>query len=96
MPNKTTTADTTALLGDCTCKACKALLGECGPSLFPFYRGKLLQRGWAGRVTDTERSYQRAHADWMKKAVSEGVKRAARQGWAGSRPSTAKPSHPGK
>jgi hypothetical protein len=46
---------------ECGCEACESLLEECGPDLFAFYSRRLLQRGWAGVMTEAERGYVRKH-----------------------------------
>jgi hypothetical protein len=48
---------------NCSCPACAALLDECGETLFPMYRKKLLVRGWPGLLSPVEKAYRAAHGE---------------------------------
>ena len=37
------------------------------PALARLYKRKLLQRGWAGKVDDVEKAYQKAHTTWANR-----------------------------
>ena len=62
---------------NCRCAACLALLAECGPAHYDFYRRNLLARGWAGTVTPVEKAYQKAHAEWARRVPSHGFVQGA-------------------
>lgn len=60
----------------CSCKACAALLAECGPDLFPMYSRKLLIHGWAGSMSAVEKAYRRVHrSEAQQKAVAASAER---------------------
>jgi hypothetical protein len=80
MAKRTVVVSEADLLGACTCVACRGLLAEAGPEIFPFYRRRLVQRYWAGKTTPAEQAYQRAHAPWMQAAVSAGARLAETHG----------------
>jgi hypothetical protein len=58
----------------CPCEGCVALRQEYknDPGLLAFYAKKLLVRGWAKQLSDTERLYLSSHAEWYKAAQESG------------------------
>lgn len=63
-------------MANCGCKACQALLAECGERLFPMYSRKLLIHGWAGSTTPVEKAYRRAHRSAAQtKAIAASAER---------------------
>ena len=44
------------------------------PELLAFYRKKLLQPGWAGRLDPVEKAYVRAHASWVHHGPLENLR----------------------
>lgn len=64
----------------CKCEGCHALRTEYtnDHQLLKFYAKKLLIRGWAGKLSDTEKLYLLNHAEWFKSAVESGRRTAAR------------------
>jgi len=70
------------------CKACKALIAECGEDHWDMYSVKLLRAGWAGHRSPVENAFIRAHKKPSKaqQKAWEGAKgRLARIRAAGSR-----------
>lgn len=67
------------MVQQCTCEGCAALRKEYGkdPDLLAFYAKKLLIRGWAGKLSETERLYLSNHSDWYKAAQESGRRAAA-------------------
>jgi hypothetical protein len=59
------------------CAACEALYNECGPELWSMYSKKLLLRGWAGRLSQAERAYVRAHRQVSEKQQAHMQRMAA-------------------
>ena len=60
-------------VGGCDCTGCAGLRAAyaADPALLALYARKLLVRGWAGRLDDTERAYLAAHADWYRAGVQK-------------------------
>lgn len=56
----------------CPCGGCAALADELrgDAAMLTLYRKKLLVRGWAGKSSDAEKAYQKAHATWA--TVNDG------------------------
>jgi hypothetical protein len=65
------------------------------PVLLAFYQRRLLQRGWAGNVDDTERAYMMSHAGWYRESVERGQATAAKTGWGKRKAGTGEASQPG-
>ena len=63
----------------CKCQGCAGLRQryQKDPTLLQFYAKKLLQRGWAGKTDDVEKSYMESHADWYQAAQERGREVAA-------------------
>lgn len=62
----------------CDCRACGELVEECGDELLNFYRRKLLIRGWAGVMSQAERTYVRAHRSEASRKQAEASARRLR------------------
>jgi hypothetical protein len=69
----------------CDCEGCVGMAAEYGadPALLAFYRAQLLRRGWAGKLTEVERAYVRAHAEWARQAANTGAASLAKHRWRG-------------
>jgi hypothetical protein len=69
----------------CDCEGCVGMAAEYGgdPALLAFYRAQLLRRGWAGKLSEVETAYVRAHAEWARQAANTGTASLAKHRWRG-------------
>jgi hypothetical protein len=63
----------------CTCEGCAAMRREYGkdPDLLAFYTKRLLVRGWAKQLSESERLYLSNHSAWYQANQEKGRRLAA-------------------